>query len=119
MKSAIVFNIQKFCLHDGDGIRTCVFLKGCPLRCMWCHNPEGLLCHAQRVVTHSLCVHCGECKKVCPSPDKCIGCTKCARNCPVDAISGEIRKPYVIDIAKCIKCGACITNCAFGAIREE
>ena len=62
---------------------------------------------------------CARLKRYVIDPDKCKGCSKCARNCPVNAISGEIRKPFTIDTAKCIKCGACITNCAFGAIREE
>lgn len=48
--------------------------------------------------------------------DKCKGCTKCARNCPVNAISGTVKQPHVIDTAKCIKCGACMSNCNFGAI---
>ena len=51
--------------------------------------------------------------------EKCKGCTKCARNCPVNAISGKVKEPHVIDTAKCIKCGACIDNCAFGAIVKE
>ena len=62
---------------------------------------------------------CARLKRYVIDPDKCKGCSKCARNCPVNAISGEIRKPFTIDTTKCIKCGACITNCAFGAIREE
>ena len=51
--------------------------------------------------------------------DKCKGCTKCARNCPVNAISGSVKNPHVIDTAKCIKCGACMENCPFGAIVKE
>lgn len=63
----------------------------------------------------------GNCKKLVTytiDPEKCKGCSKCARNCPVNAISGEIKKPFVIDTAKCIKCGACLTNCNFGAVME-
>ena len=64
----------------------------------------------------------GVCKKLLRyeiQPDKCIGCSKCARNCPVNAISGEIKKPFVIDPAKCIKCGVCMQNCKFNAIIKK
>ena len=84
--TGLVFDIEEFAVFDGPGIRCAVFLKGCPLRCMWCHNPEGLAPHPQRVVTKSLCVNCGECMKVCPSPEKCIGCGKCVDVCPRGAI---------------------------------
>lgn len=92
MKSALeditglVFDIEEFAVFDGPGIRCAVFLKGCPLRCMWCHNPEGLVPHAQRVVTLSLCAHCGACRKVCPSPEHCIGCGRCVDVCPKGCI---------------------------------
>lgn len=80
--TGLVFDIEEFAVYDGPGIRCAVFLKGCPLHCMWCHNPEGLSAHPQRVVTHSLCIHCGACKEVCPSPGKCIGCGRCVTVCP-------------------------------------
>ena len=63
----IVFNIQKFCIHDGDGIRTCVFLKGCPLRCVWCHNPEGLSAAPVLAFDRRKCTACGRCLAVCPA----------------------------------------------------
>jgi NADH-quinone oxidoreductase subunit F len=66
------------------------------------------------------CPHCnGKKKGLVIDPDKCKGCGKCKRNCPMEAISGETRKPHSIDIDKCIKCGACMSNCPFGAISEE
>lgn len=88
----VVFNIQKFCLHDGDGIRTCVFLKGCPLDCLWCHNPESKSRTVQLAFTDRKCTACGRCLAVCQGRSiadgrlkldrtACIGCGKCADVC--------------------------------------
>ena len=92
MKTGIIFNIQKFCLHDGDGIRTCVFLKGCPLRCIWCHNPESLDKQKSLSFDKSKCTLCGRCIEVCAvrkaadsiadfDRQKCTVCGKCAEVC--------------------------------------
>ena len=61
-----VFDIKQLAVYDGPGIRTTVFLKGCPLRCMWCHNPEGLSYQPQLMVSSNNCLHCGACLEVCP-----------------------------------------------------
>ena len=66
MSKGMVFNIQKFSIHDGPGIRTTVFLKGCPLRCQWCSNPESQLDHIQILYDQEKCVHCQTCVHVCP-----------------------------------------------------
>lgn len=63
----MVFNIQRYCVDDGDGIRTCVFLKGCPLRCKWCHNIESMSFEAQEEFDENLCIGCGHCKNGCPT----------------------------------------------------
>ena len=94
-----VFNIQRFSIHDGPGIRTNVFLKGCPLNCLWCHNPEGLDSRPQVKYTPFKCIGCGDCVKVCEPKGhsisegvhtldftKCIGCLECARICPAGAM---------------------------------
>ena len=69
----IIFEIKRFAVHDGDGIRTTVFFKGCPLRCVWCHNPEGLTFEVQEAFYAHKCIGCGECKKEGFMPDNCPG----------------------------------------------
>ena len=76
-----VFDIKEFAVFDGPGIRTTVFLKGCPLRCQWCHNPEGLSPKPQLMVSSASCVHCGACSRVCKHPDNCIACGACVPYC--------------------------------------
>ena len=71
--TATIFEIKRFAVHDGDGIRTTVFFKGCPLRCVWCHNPEGLSPLAQEAFYKHKCIGCGECKKEGFMPDNCLG----------------------------------------------
>lgn len=78
--SGIIFDIKEFAVYDGPGIRTTVFMKGCPLRCQWCHNPEGLSIQPQLMVSRAACVHCGACEKVCVN-EKCIVCGKCVPYC--------------------------------------
>lgn len=75
-----VFDIKEFAVYDGPGIRTTVFMKGCPLRCQWCHNPEGLSPEPQLMVSHASCVHCGACEKVCRH-EKCVACGACVPVC--------------------------------------
>ena len=82
MEKALIFSIEEFSIHDGPGLRTTVFLKGCPLRCEWCHNPEGLSPKPEIMVTIAQCIKCGACKRACPSPDNCIVCGKCVSVCP-------------------------------------
>ena len=81
MTTGTVFDIKEFAVFDGPGIRTTVFLKGCPLRCQWCHNPEGLSPKPQLMVSRAACVHCGACERVCKHPDKCIACGDCVSVC--------------------------------------
>ena len=85
-----IFDIKEFSIHDGPGGRTTVFLKGCPLRCKWCHNPEGLITDPQIMKKHNLCVDCGFCKKGCNHPE-CEPFGVCIHACPNGclAVSGE------------------------------
>lgn len=66
MSTALIFDIQRFSLHDGPGIRTTVFFKGCPLRCLWCHNPESQKREPELMFYREKCVGCGACRAVCP-----------------------------------------------------
>ena len=70
---ATIFEIKRFAVHDGDGIRTTVFFKGCPLRCVWCHNPEGLSFDPQEAFYAHKCIGCGECKKDGFTHENCLG----------------------------------------------
>ncbi len=93
-KTGIIFDIKEFGLHDGVGMRTTVFLKGCPLRCMWCHNPEGQSFERELVKNLNKCTDCGLCKKAC-SHDICrdFGC--CVKVCPNNnvKIAGDVFSP--------------------------
>ena len=107
----IVFNIQKFCIHDGDGIRTCVFLKGCPLRCIWCHNPESMKKAPELSFDKQKCSSCGRCLEVCNGRTiengilkierkNCTTCGKCADTCLNDAneiIGKELSASEILD----------------------
>ncbi len=78
-----IFDVQRFCMHDGPGIRTTVFLKGCNLRCAWCHNPESQICPTQLMFYPDKCTGCGKCRAFCDKAgtDACTGCGKCAAVC--------------------------------------
>jgi len=83
----MVFDIREFCLHDGPGLRTTVFLKGCPLSCLWCHNPEGQSPQPQIMRNLAVaCLDCGNCAKVCKHPGHCLACGDCVSACPAGRI---------------------------------
>jgi pyruvate formate lyase activating enzyme len=97
--TGLVSSIQRFCLHDGPGIRTTLFLKGCPLRCFWCHNPECLSAQPQVQVF----------------PERCLGCGACVAACDHGARTrGPAGPVYRRD--QCQVCGHCITECFAGAL---
>ena len=81
MAKGIVFDIKEFTVHDGPGIRTTVFLKGCPLRCLWCHNPEGMDVKPQLMIPQNGCLHCGKCMRPCSHPE-CAPFSRCTKICP-------------------------------------
>lgn len=82
MKTGIIFDIKEFAVYDGPGIRTTVFMKGCPLRCQWCHNPEGLSPKPQLMISPAACIHCGACQNACHHK-MCITCGACVSCCPL------------------------------------
>ena len=81
-----IFDIKEMGVHDGPGLRTTVFLKGCPLRCIWCHNPEGLTKAPQLSVREHACTHCGLCRRGCNHPD-CQPFGRCLHICPQGLLS--------------------------------
>lgn len=82
MKEGVVFDVEEFTVFDGPGLRQTVFLKGCPLRCSWCHNPEGLSPRPQLMVSKGSCLHCGACARACREQE-CISCGACIPVCPL------------------------------------
>lgn len=105
----IVFDIKEFAVYDGPGIRTTVFMKGCPLRCKWCHNPEGLSPKPQLMVSAAACRNCGRCTEVCKHVSSCVACGKCIPACPdglrriagyeisAEALAEKLRRSAVFD----------------------
>lgn len=87
MESGLVLNIQRYSLRDGPGIRTTVFLKGCPLDCWWCHNPESQEVGAEVLLADGRCIRCGQCKDACPHglDGVCARCGACVEACPTEA----------------------------------
>jgi len=94
LTTGIIFDIKRFAVHDGAGIRTTVFLKGCPLSCWWCHNPEGQMQQPELILR----------------PERCIGCGACVDACEQDAVLLD-RGATSTDRERCTVCGACVEVC--------
>lgn len=99
-EKAIIFDIQRASSHDGPGIRTTIFLKGCPLDCLWCHNPEAIAPKRQLFFYFDKCTQCGDCAKVCE-----------------DDVHHFIDGKHTIDYEKCTFCGKCVAACNFNALK--
>ncbi len=96
-----IFNIQRYSIHDGDGIRTIVFFKGCPLRCRWCSNPESQM----------------RCSELMFSKGKCVQCESCVRACPLGLIRLDESATAIEDLSQCDKCGECVLHCPIHGIK--
>lgn len=94
----IITDVQRFCVHDGPGIRTTVFFKGCSLRCKWCHNPETQRSTLQPQLSRALCVLCGACAAA------------CSRHIITE-------NEHLFDSRGCVSCMKCVDSCAYGALR--
>ena len=100
MSSATVFEIKRFAVHDGDGIRTTVFFKGCPLKCVWCHNPEGISPKTELAYYSHKCTACGACSDACEQ-----GC---------HSVENGV---HTFDRSKCTACGKCENTCVSCALK--
>ena len=94
-----VFKVERLAVHDGPGIRTVVFLKGCPLRCRWCAAPESQASAPELLI----------------DPERCVGCGACVEACPAGAVSIDAAGAVRTDRSRCEGCGACVRACPSGA----
>ena len=97
----IIFGIDQTAIHDGPGVRMNVYLKGCPVRCIWCHSPESQCARPEVVWYEARCARCGQCVEVCPHGVRSLG-----------VIGDEMR-------ARCTRCGACVSACPAGALEVK
>lgn len=97
-----IFDIKEMAVHDGPGVRTTVFLKGCPLRCRWCHNPEGLSREPQLMYKENRCRHCGLCQRPCSHPE-CQKFGRCLHICPDDLLTVAGEAVEADDLAQRLK----------------
>ena len=113
---ALVFDVKRFAINDGPGIRITIFLKGCPLSCRWCHNPESISTSVQKMYSAGKCIGCGECVKICPleaceltpegvvtETEICTACGLCAEVCPAKATEMSGHYESVADLIKIIE----------------
>ena len=105
MKTGMVFDLKRFAVHDGNGLRSTLFLKGCPLRCPWCQNPEGLTASPLLMYSPSACLRCGTCVKACPDDALTL-----------DREAGEDVERIHVDRGKCDLCGSCVKACPAAAL---
>jgi pyruvate formate lyase activating enzyme len=96
-----IFDVKRFSIHDGPGIRTTIFFKGCPLNCAWCHNPEGIAATREMMYWEKRCARCGTCMDICPQ----------------NAISPSPEGTFIIDPNLCTLCGDCAQACPYEARR--
>lgn len=128
-ETGIIFNIQRFSLHDGEGIRTLVFLKGCDLRCKWCCNPESQSLNPEILFKDSLCIHCKACTQVCPtgalslqngtihfSAPLCTACGQCVDVCCTDALQLIGKKVTVKEVFEEVLKDQSFYKCSQGGI---
>jgi pyruvate formate lyase activating enzyme len=116
MTQPLIFDIKRYSINDGPGIRATIFFKGCPLHCQWCHNPESISPKVQKLFTAAKCIGCGECCRVCPESacrlaldgvvtdgELCTLCGKCAEVCPTLATEMSGRYYSVAELLEVVK----------------
>ncbi len=116
MQQPLVFDIKRYSINDGPGIRVTVFFKGCPLNCLWCHNPESISPNVQKLFTLSKCIGCGECCRICPvqacvltkagvvtDEELCTLCGQCAEVCPTLATEMSGKRMSVSELVEVIE----------------
>lgn len=116
MHQSLIFDIKRYAINDGPGIRVVVFFKGCNLRCAWCHNPESISANPEKMYSPTKCIRCGSCVDACPEkaimltadgiitdPELCVLCGKCTDVCPTKALEMSGKNMTVSEIMDCIE----------------